>query len=366
MNVSPFVIGVSGHQNLGDAATRNFVVCQFRELLRMYQQREPHLVLYSCLAIGADQLFLQTALEQGVPVEVILPCAEYELIFRTEEDRSTYLRLLQGCQQAHRLPRQHCSDDAFLAAGRWIVDHSHVLILAWNGLPPQGRGGTGDIATYARLIGRPFIHLHTVQHIVKHFGDVDAAQTPLHVAPKRTFVTTRQTLYQGPVLTVNQYHLRMPDGQELVRDIVERPDSIIVLPIGQNDIVLLVEEYDLGAGQWQIKLPGGKVEQSSAVSLEEQAQRELRQETGYKAGKLKKLIEFYGDPGYMFHHIHAFIASGLEWNPLELEMHEEIRVQTYPLQEALDATVDDNRFDPEAAFVLWVYAKKREKLEGIW
>src|SRR5579875_2838963 len=92
MSLLPFAIGVSGHQNLGDAATRDFVAQNFRELLRVYQQRASHLVLYSCLAPGADQLFVQIALEQGVPVEVILPCSEYETIFHTDEDRRASAR----------------------------------------------------------------------------------------------------------------------------------------------------------------------------------------------------------------------------------------------------------------------------------
>jgi 8-oxo-dGTP pyrophosphatase MutT (NUDIX family) len=363
MKRSPFALGVSGHQNLGDEATQDFVTQQFRELLITHQQHTPHLVLYSCLAVGADQLFVRIALEQGIPVEAILPCAEYETTFRSEGDRRAYRHLLQACQQAHLLPSQQCSENAFLAAGRWIVDHSDLMILAWNGLPPQGRGGTGDMATYARLIGRPFIHLHTVQHIVKCYGDV-SIQTPLasHIAPKRTFVTAQQTVYQGPVLTVNQYHLRMPDGQELVRDIVERPESVLIIPVGQKDIVLLAEEYDLGAGQWQLTLPGGKVEHTPAATLEEQAQRELRQEIGYRAGRLEKLADFYSHPGYIFHRVHAFIASDLEWDPLELEVHEEIKVKTYTLKEALEATLVDNRCDPEAALVLWLYAQKQYKL----
>lgn len=363
MNNSSFAIGVSGHQNLGDEATRDFVAQQFRELLMTYQQKIPHLVLYSSLALGADQLFVRVAFQQGIPVEAVLPCAEYETIFHSEEERHAYTHLLRMCRQVHLLPEKECSEDAFLAAGHWIVDQSDLMILAWNGLPPQGRGGTGDMATYARLIGRPFVHIHTVQHRVKQYGDI-SIQTPLmaHIAPKRSFVTTWQTVYQGPVLTVNQYHLRMPDGKELVRDIVERPESVLIIPVGQKDIVLLVEEYDLGAGNWHLTIPGGKVEHTDLDTLEEQAQRELRQEIGYRAGRLEKLIEFYGHPGYVFHHVHVFIASDLEWDPLELEKHEEIKVQTYALKDALDTTLSDNRFNPEAALALWLYAQKKHRL----
>jgi ADP-ribose pyrophosphatase len=162
---------------------------------------------------------------------------------------------------------------------------------------------------------------------------------------------------------VNQYRLQMPDGQELVRDIVERPASVFIVPVGSKDILLLIEEYDLGAGAWQLRFPGGKIEPGELDSLEQQAQRELQQETGYRAGRLEKLIEFYGHPGYVAHQVHVFVAYDLEWDPRELDAHEEIKVQTYTMKEALDATSLNNRCDPEAALILWLYAQKKQFIE---
>ena len=114
----------------------------------------------------------------------------------------------------------------------------------------------------------------------------------------------------------------------------------------------------MGAGAFLSTLPGGKIEPGLPDQLELQAQRELQQETGYRAGRLEKLIEFYGHPGYVAHQVHVFVAHDLEWDPLELDAHEEIKVQTYTMKEALDATTISNRCDPEAALILWLYAQK--------
>jgi hypothetical protein len=119
MSTTTFFIGVSGHQNLGDEVTQRFVVHQFREALRTYQQREHNETLYSALAKGADQMFVQIALELGVAVEIVLPCAEYETLFPSEEEREVYRQLLHSHQALHRLPFRDCSEDAFLAAGQW-------------------------------------------------------------------------------------------------------------------------------------------------------------------------------------------------------------------------------------------------------
>jgi len=361
MNTSSYHIGASGHQYLGDQETADFVAQQFRQFLKTSQQREQQVVFHSALAKGADQLFVRIALEEDVPVEVVLPCAEYETIFSSDAERNEYARLLHACQTYHQLPFQECSEEAFLAAGQWLVDHCDVMILAWNGLPPLGRGGTGDVASYARFLGCPFIHLNTQTHSTKTYGDISSRKKVSHsITPKKDFAVAKEQVYQGKTLTVNQYRLAMPDGKEVTRDVVERPESVLVLPVGQKDIVLLVEEYDFAAGVWQLTLPGGKVEQASLEKIEEQAQKELRQETGYRANRLEKLVDFYNHPGYISHNVHAFLAQDLEWDPLEIEAHEEIQVKAYTLQEALDATLEDYRCDPEAALVLWLYAQKRK------
>ena len=48
-------------------------------------------------------------------------------------------------------------------------------------------------------------------------------------------------------------------GKVIERDIVDRPESVLVLTVGQKNIVILIEEYDLGAGAWPLTLPAEKV-----------------------------------------------------------------------------------------------------------
>jgi 8-oxo-dGTP pyrophosphatase MutT (NUDIX family) len=362
-DIPPFVIGVGGHQQLGDEKTQQFVREQFRTILASYQQRESRLVLYSALALGTDQLVVHIALELGVPIEIVLPCAEYAAIFSSEAEKRVYYRLLHAAQTIHQLPAQACSDDAFLTAEQWIIDRSDLVILAWNGLPPRGRSGTGDMASYARFVGCPFIHIDTQKHLVNAYGEKAPRESFLHTSsPKQEFTVAKQQVYRGSTLIVNQYQVRMPDGKEVIRDVMERPEGILILPVGEPDRVFLIEEYDFGAGVWQFTLPGGKVELPSLDRIKEQANKELRQEIGYKAGRLEKLTDFYSHPGYISHRVHVFMAYDLEWDPLEMEVHEEIKVHTCTIEEALEVTMMENRCDPEASLALWLYAQKKYHL----
>lgn len=140
-----------------------------------------------------------------------------------------------------------------------------------------------------------------------------------------------------------------------MRDIVERPESVLVLSIGQKNNVILIEEYDLAADTWQLTLPGGKVIDPTSEGIRQQAQTKLREETGFRTGKLEKLLDFYSHPGYIAHKVHLLVVYDLEWDPSEMDDGEEIRVHTFMLNEALRATKEDYRFDPEAALALWLY-----------
>src|SRR5256884_9953194 len=116
MDGSILRIGASGHQQIGDEATIEFVSQQLRELLSMFQRRAhehgQNIVAHSALAIGTDRLFVKTALALGIPVEVVIPCSQYEDIYDSPEIREEYHFLLSQCQQVHSLPFEECSEDA--------------------------------------------------------------------------------------------------------------------------------------------------------------------------------------------------------------------------------------------------------------
>ena len=118
----------------------------------------------SCLAPGADSLFAQAVLVRGIPLVVVLPFADYA----TElDDRREFDGLVARAQQVATLERVGTKEDAYLNAGRHLVDRVERLVAVWNGLPAVGVGGTGDVVEYARGIGRSVVHIDpTAQRIV--------------------------------------------------------------------------------------------------------------------------------------------------------------------------------------------------------
>ena len=118
----------------------------------------------SSLAAGADQRFATVALELNIPVTAVLPMSGYERFLRGK-DLARYQVLLARCEQLV-LDGTGRPNEAFLAAGHYIVDHCDVLFAVWDELPAGAMGGTGDVVEYARRSERRIVHLNPIERCV--------------------------------------------------------------------------------------------------------------------------------------------------------------------------------------------------------
>jgi hypothetical protein len=209
MASSVFYLGASGHQDLGNEETRQFVSQSIRTLLFTYAQQHPNRVLYAALAVEADQLFVQIALDLHIPVEAVIPHDHYEAIYPSGEEREIYYRLLKQCRAVHHMGFPNCTDDAYLAAGQWIVERSDLVILVWNGLAPKGRGGTGDVASYAWRSGCSFVQIDVRNQRIRQYHD--PVGRSVQDSSLAAAVFAHQTrLYQGTTLSLDEYRVRFP------------------------------------------------------------------------------------------------------------------------------------------------------------
>lgn len=138
--------GVTGHRSLPAAIVKRAV-----EHWRTVLPAGACLHGVSNLAEGADQLFAAQVLAHGGTLEAVLPCANYT----PGESRSRFEELCRAATTVITMPFTEPSDDAFLAAGKALVDRCDHLFAVWDGRPARGVGGTADIVDYARSRGRP-------------------------------------------------------------------------------------------------------------------------------------------------------------------------------------------------------------------
>jgi hypothetical protein len=152
-------VGITGHQRLTADSAWDWVRRELESILR----RTPGpLVGVSSLAMGADQLFAGLALSSGGSLEVVLPFESYSETFAEERDAREFERLLRSASKVETLRRGGSNEEAYMEAGKRIVDTSDLLIAVWDGRPAVDLGGTADVVRYAVGRGKPVVHLNPV------------------------------------------------------------------------------------------------------------------------------------------------------------------------------------------------------------
>ncbi|WP_069172324.1 hypothetical protein [Streptomyces griseus] len=144
-------IGVTGHRSIPPEAHTHVL----EGIRAVFRAAEGSVEALSSLAVGADQIFADLALAHGAELTAVIPSGDYEACFDEAADLARYRTLRARAVREVRLDFAHSTDEAYYAAGAYIADHCDRLLAVWDGRPARGLGGTGDIVTYARNLGRP-------------------------------------------------------------------------------------------------------------------------------------------------------------------------------------------------------------------
>lgn len=162
-----FRIGIVGHRYLANFETIAFVADRSLALLKQAKAEHRDVVALSGIAEGADTLFAEAALKLSIPLEIVRPFANYAIDFETPEARKRYEALRVAARHELSLTYEERSNVAYEAAMNWIVNQSDLLLVAWDGLPAEGAGGTGDAVKQAGQLNKHWLHLDVTDLSVK-------------------------------------------------------------------------------------------------------------------------------------------------------------------------------------------------------
>jgi hypothetical protein len=109
-----------------------------------------------CMADGGDYLFADAILNRGGVLDIVVPCTGYREAL-PEGYWSDYDRMMAMARSATRLPYPASTPEAHMAASRYVVNNSDVLIAIWDGKPARAFGGTADVVAYAKEQGKPVV-----------------------------------------------------------------------------------------------------------------------------------------------------------------------------------------------------------------
>jgi len=141
-----------------------------------------------------------------------------------------------------------------------------------------------------------------------------------------------ETVYRGRVFEVRQDFIRLPNGKTAQLDIVAHRDSVTILPLDDQGRIWFIRQYRRPIDAYLLELPAGVAEPGEDPL--ENAQRELREETGMGADSIQLLGSFFLAPGYSNEYMHIFLAQDLFPSPLPGDEDEIIEVEKIPASEA--------------------------------
>jgi len=115
--------------------------------------------------------------------------------------------------------------------------------------------------------------------------------------------------FKGKLLNVSAKKTVLPNGHAVTLEIVDHPGAVLIIPFISKDKVIMLRQYRAVIDTYLYEFPAGTLGQGEKHS--HCAYRELIEETGYKAGKIKKIGKIYPCPGYSTEQIVFFTAREL-------------------------------------------------------
>lgn len=148
-------------------------------------------------------------------------------------------------------------------------------------------------------------------------------------------VITQHYGYRGRLLKLRVATVRLPDGFKTTREVVEHPGAVAIIPLLDSKRILVTKQYRIAAKKHMIEIPAGTLERGeNPLSC---AKRELVEETGYSARRIRKLFSCYLAPGYSTERIHFFLATRLVPKKTKKPEDERISVRAISLTEGVRA-----------------------------
>ena len=154
---------------------------------------------------------------------------------------------------------------------------------------------------------------------------------PMNLTEKRK---SSKTIYEGNVIRVEKDIAVLPNGHEAVREVVRHSGGVAVVAVDDAGFVYMVRQFRYPVMKETLEIPAGKLDKNEDTQLA--AERELLEETGIAAGKIKLLGRFYATPGFCDEQLSIYLATQLKQGEAHPDEDEFLSCEKYPLSKLVE------------------------------
>ena len=173
----------------------------------------------------------------------------------------------------------------------------------------------------------------------------------------------RERVFHGTRFDVDTVQLPERSGATVQREVVVHPGAVTILPLLDDGRIVMIHNERFAVGETLWELPAGTLERGESPDVT--AAREIREETGYRAGRIEHLLDFYTTPGFCNEKMYAYVARDLKQVGQELDDSEQITVEVVT-EADLRAMMHDNiiRDGKTLTVLLYYLLVEKEKCNG--
>ena len=145
-------------------------------------------------------------------------------------------------------------------------------------------------------------------------------------------VREQATIYRGRVFRLVRERLEF-DSRRVIRETIKHPGAAVIVPVLDRSRLVMVRQYRHAARRTLLELPAGTLDPGERPLA--CAKRELIEETGWRARRIRRLGGFFAAPGYTDEYLTVFLARALEPARAHPEADELLRPVIIRYQDAL-------------------------------
>lgn len=160
----------------------------------------------------------------------------------------------------------------------------------------------------------------------------------------------RRLIYEGRKIDLALQQVQLTDGSTAEREVVVHRGAVALLPMVDAEHVCLIKNDRYAVGATLLEVPAGTIDPGE--SPDQTAARELTEETGYRAGKITRIAEWFVSPGVMTERMYLYLCEELTPGPTQHQPDERLEPVVVTWTEALEMVRDGRIEDAKSMLAI--------------